>query len=208
MKNFLVVAGNIGVGKSTLTEKLAAKLGWKPFLEPHTENPYLADFYRDMRRWGFHSQIFFLEERLNPHVRLLNDDGDVIQDRSIYEDAEIFAHNLSLLGYIDERDYRVYQRLYAGIRATLQPPTLILYLRARVNTLQCRIQKRGREYEKNLSPAYLAQLNALYDQWASTFRACPVRTIDTDDRDFTRSLEDLDYIARLVVTELDTRAKL
>jgi deoxyadenosine/deoxycytidine kinase len=159
-----------------------------------------------MRRWGFHSQIFFLEERLSHHLRLLEEDSHVIQDRSIYEDAEVFAHNLALLGHLDERDYQVYQRLYAGIRATLQPPTLILYLRARVGTLQRRIEKRGRAYEKAISPTYLAQLNTLYDRWASTFRACPVKTIETDDRDFVGNPEDLDQLAKLVSIEIQHSA--
>jgi deoxyadenosine/deoxycytidine kinase len=202
MQHFLVIAGNIGVGKSTLTAKLADKLGWTPVFEPHAENPYLADFYADMTRWSFHSQVFFLTERMDHHHKLGNLVGNVIQDRSIYEDAEIFARNLYLQRHMAAREYATYQRLYVVTRAMLQPPDLILYLRASIETLQTRIAMRGREYEKDISSAYLSQLADLYEGWASSFTLCPVLTLECDALDFVRHSEDVDQIAEMVQHEL------
>ncbi len=184
MDKFIVVAGNIGVGKSTLVGMLSEHLGWRPFFEPVTDNPYLADFYKDMQAWGFHSQVYFLTRRLRIHHQLLSVDGYVIQDRSVYEDAEIFAHNLYLQGAINERDYLTYQDLYHVLCEFLPPPNLVIYLKASVETLLGRIKTRGRDYERSISAEYLGQLNNLYTEWIGGFNVCPILTVPSDDLDF------------------------
>src|SRR3972149_9160797 len=152
MKKFVAIAGNIGVGKSTLVKMLCAEMDWDPFYEPVTENPYLADFYKDMSAWAFHSQIFFLTHRLRSHFQLAQHFGSVIQDRSLYEDAEIFARNLYIQGRIQPRDYQTYRDLYETAKQFLPPPDLVVYLRASVPTLLNRISNRGRDYERAISP--------------------------------------------------------
>jgi deoxyadenosine/deoxycytidine kinase len=184
VKHFVAVAGNIGVGKSTLVAKLAGHLHWNPYYEPVTENPYLEDFYGDMRAWAFQSQVFFLRHRLSMHLDLLADPVSVIQDRSVYEDAEIFAKNLFLSGQMDERDYASYRDLYKLLCDMLRPPDLVIYLRASVPTLQRRISQRGRDFESKISPDYLQQLNDLYEDWVNNFSLCPVLTVPTDDMNF------------------------
>lgn len=185
-KKFVAIAGNIGIGKSTLTGILAEAFGWKPFYEAVDENPYLADFYSDMRRWSFHSQVFFLSRRLQHHRQLVDHPGSVVQDRSVYEDAEIFAHNLYMQGQMSERDYQAYHDLYEGIRAFLPPPDLLVYLKGSVDTLLSRIRLRGRDFERDISPAYLHQLNILYEAWIERWKSCPVLIVPTDDVDFQR----------------------
>jgi deoxyadenosine/deoxycytidine kinase len=184
MKKFVAVAGNIGVGKSTLVGMLCDKLGWEPFYEPVTENPYLADFYRDMTTWSFHSQVFFLTHRLKAHNELSQRPSSVIQDRSVYEDAEIFAQNLFLQGHIRPRDYQTYRELYETVLCFLPPPDLVVYLRASIPTLKNRIARRGRDYERDITPEYLSSLNQLYEKWLSGFTLCPVLTVPGDDLDF------------------------
>ncbi len=184
VKKFIAVAGNIGVGKSTLVRLLCDQLGWQPFYEPHTENPYLADFYKDMHAWGFHSQVFFLTHRLQIHRQLLLVPGSVIQDRSVYEDAEVFARNLYLQGQISDRDFGTYNALYHTLCEFLPPPDLVIYLRASVDTLQHRIALRDRSYERTISDGYLAQLNTLYEEWINNFTLCPVLTVPADDLDY------------------------
>lgn len=202
MKKFVALAGNIGVGKSTLVGKLCQNLDWQPFYEPVSENPYLADFYADMRSWSFHSQIFFLTQRLRAHRQLLDHPTSVIQDRSVYEDAEIFAHNLYLRSLIRERDYQTYRNLYQILTEFLPPPDLVVYLRASVPTLLDRIANRGRDYERQISPDYLAQLNELYESWIANFNLCPVLTLPTDDLNYVTNADHLDLIVQKIQDKL------
>jgi len=202
MKRFIAVAGNIGVGKSTLVTLLSQQLGWEPFYEAVAENPYLADFYRNMANWSFHSQIFFLANRLRSHRQLLDHPTSVVQDRSVYEDAEIFARNLHDQGSLDARDYATYRQLYEVLTEFLPPPDLVVYLRASVETLRARIAGRGRDYERRIAPEYLAQLNTLYESWIDAFRLCPVLTIPADDLDYVANPAHLDLIVRKVLDKL------
>ena len=194
MDKFIAVAGNIGVGKSTLVGLLSQALGWAPFYEPVSENPYLEDFYEDMGTWGFHSQVYFLIRRLHIHHQLMKMNGSVIQDRSVYEDAEIFAHNLYLQDAISERDYSTYRELYQVLVAFLPPPDLVIYLRASVPTLLGRISKRGRDYERTISADYLADLNELYQSWVENFDLCPILTIPSDNLDYVSKPKHLNLI--------------
>ena len=191
---FITIAGNIGVGKSTLTTLLAERLDWEPVYEAVTENPYLADFYDDMRRWSFQSQVFFLSRRLQQHHDLLQRDRSVIQDRSVYEDAEVFARNLYQQGHLSERDWHCYLDLYHTLATLLRPPHLVVYLQASVQTLRRRIEDRGRGYEQTITGTYLDQLNQLYDAWAGGFRLCPVLTVNTDNLNYVQHEEHLNQI--------------
>lgn len=202
MKKFIAVAGNIGVGKSTLVTLLCERLGWEPFYEAVAENPYLADFYHDMSLWSFHSQIFFLSNRLRSHRQLMDSPGSVIQDRSVYEDAEVFARNLHVQGHLGVRDYATYRQLYEVLTEFLPPPDLVIYLRATTATLTRRIARRGRDYERTIAPEYLAQLNALYTDWIDNFRLCPVLTVPADDLDYVAYPAHLDLIVRKVEEKL------
>lgn len=202
MKKFVAVAGNIGVGKSTLVALLCQNLAWQPFYEPVAENPYLADFYADMRTWAFHSQIFFLTHRLRMHRQLLAHPTSVLQDRTVYEDAEIFAENLYQQGLIQTRDYNTYHELYEVLTGFLPPPDLVVYLRASVSTLFSRISKRGRDFERQITPEYLEQLNELYEGWIAAFSLCPVLTVPSDDLDYVANSNHLELIALKVQEKL------
>lgn len=202
MKRFIAVAGNIGVGKSTLVGLLSDRLGWQPFYEPVSENPYLADFYHDMRAWSFHSQIFFLTRRLRIHRQLIDHPASAIQDRSVYEDAEIFAQNLYQQGMFDERDYVSYRELYQVLTEFLPPPDLVIYLRASVATLDERIHQRGRDFERRITPEYLAQLNRLYEEWIANFHLCPVLTVPADDLNYVAYPTHLNLILKKVEDKL------
>jgi deoxyadenosine/deoxycytidine kinase len=202
MRKFVVVAGNIGVGKSTLVTMLSQNLGWQPFFEPQEDNPYLADFYRDMRAWAFQSQVFFLTRRLHIHRQLMDHPTSVIQDRSIYEDAEVFAGNLHRQGYLTGRDYETYTALYKVLSEFLPPPDLVVYLRASVNTLVKRISGRGRDYERTIPPAYLAQLNELYEEWLAAFNLCPVLTVPADDLDYVSHSAHLNLVVAKIQEKL------
>lgn len=202
MKKFVAVAGNIGVGKSTLVAMLCARLEWQPFYEPVAENPYLADFYNDMRSWAFHSQIFFLTHRLRTHRQLLDHPTSAIQDRTVYEDAEVFAHNLYRQGLIHARDYTTYRELYQVLSDFLPPPDLVLYLRASVPILLNRIAQRGRVYERQITPEYLAQLNELYEIWIANFSLCPVLTVPAGDLDYVANSGHLNLIVQKVQEKL------
>ena len=202
MEKFVAVAGNIGVGKTTLVTKLCDNLSWTPFFEPESDNPYLPDFYKDMQTWAFHSQVFFLTRRLRAHKNLCAHPGSVIQDRSVYEDAKIFAHNLYQQQQMGERDYQTYQELYQALVEFLPPPDLVLYIKASVPTLQQRIKQRGRDYEEKIDPSYLQQLNELYDQWIDNFDLCPVLTIPGDNLDFVSNNGHLELIIKKVQEKL------
>ncbi len=202
MKRFIAVAGNIGVGKSTLVSMLCKRLEWQPFYEPVVENPYLADFYADMHAWAFHSQVFFLTRRLRSHVELSQFPDSVVQDRSVYEDAEIFAHNLFLQGHIQPRDYQTYRELYETAVQLLPPPDLMIYLRASVPTLLDRISRRGRDYERTISADYLQSLNDLYESWISDFVMCPVLTIPSDDLDYVAHSGHLNLVVKKIQEKL------
>jgi len=202
MKKFVAVAGNIGVGKSTLVDLLSVRLGWEPFFEPVAENPYLADFYANMDAWSFHSQIFFLTHRLRSHYDLAKHPSSVVQDRSVYEDAEIFAQNLYLQGHIQSRDYQTYRELYETTMRFLPPPDLVVYLRASVPTLLNRISHRGRDYEQTISSEYLYGLNNLYETWIDNFTLCPILAVPADDLDFVSHPGHLSLITQKVEEKL------
>jgi deoxyadenosine/deoxycytidine kinase len=202
MKKFIAVAGNVGVGKSTLTANLSEYLYWEPFYEAVDDNPYLADFYRDMRTWSFHSQVYFLSRRLGHHRQIIDRPGTVIQDRTVYEDAEIFARNLYLQGHMSKRDWASYWDLYQTVITILPPPDLVIYLQATVPVLQERIRQRGRDYEQEISVEYLTQLNELYDAWVDSFSLCPVLTIPTDDLNFVTVNSHLALIASKLLDKL------
>jgi len=190
----ITIAGNMGVGKTALSQMLAQTTGWTPFFERVEENPYIADFYNDMSRWSFHSQVFFLSRRLRVYQEMQNMQSRVIQDRGVEEDAEIFAKNLYHRGHMHERDYALYRDLYDECMKLMPMPSFIVYLKASVPTLMTRIAKRGRGYEKNISETYLAELNGLYDEWTSALPAENHITIPVDDLDFVASSEDFQNI--------------
>jgi len=202
MKRFIAIAGNMGVGKSALTKLLSEKLGWEPFYEAVDDNPYLADFYKDMRKWAFHSQVFFLSRRLRHHHQVLNRPNSVIQDRTVYEDAEIFAENLYRQGHMGERDYRSYRELYEVLTMFLPPPDLVVYLRASVPTLEHRIASRGRDFEQDIPADYLEQLNELYEEWASSFTLCPMLTVPSDSLDFVKYNSHMELITAKIMEKL------
>ncbi len=200
--HYIVVAGNIGVGKSSFTELYATNTGAVPVREAVAENPYLDDFYRDMSRWGFHSQMFFLGHRACQHAGLISETRTIIQDRSLYEDAEVFAYNLYVQGHLSGRDWFTYRQLYDSYCRSLRPPDLVVYLRADVSTLTERIAKRGRDFERAIDPGYLEALNRRYDEWIATFGLAPVVNVDTDGMDFVTDERDYQRIANVIARAL------
>ena len=204
-KYFITIAGNIGVGKSTLVKLLSQKSDWEPVFEAFAENPYLEDFYQDMRRWSFHSQVFFLSRRLRQHHDLLQSTQSIIQDRSVYEDAEIFARNLYKQGDIAQRDWECYYELYQTLVSLLKPPHLMIYLKASVPTLRQRITQRGRDYEQSIEDAYLEKLNTLYDEWAENFTLSPILTIDTNNLNYVAYEDHLTQIWQKIQERLQGR---
>lgn len=193
-KRLIVVAGNIGAGKTSLTERIGARLGWKTAYESVADNPYLPDFYADMKSWSFHLQVFFLGHRAQQFLDLAKDPISAILDRSIFEDAFIFARALNHLGNLSERDYMAYRKLYELVVDHLPAPDLLIYLRAPVDLLMDRIQARARNIETGISKEYLALLESYYDDWLGNFDLCPVLTIQTDDLDFVHKPRTLDII--------------
>jgi deoxyadenosine/deoxycytidine kinase len=190
----VAVTGNMGAGKSSLVGWLESQLGMVPFFEPNDENPYLSDFYGDMQRWALHSQLFFLIRRFRIHkdidARATAADKDIVQDRTIYEDAEIFAAHLHKAGRISDRDWEMYQDLYATLRREIRPPDLMIYLRCPVPVLVKRIKSRGRSFEQKIPRAYLASLHELYEAWFARYDASETIVIDTDRVDYVEHLFD------------------
>jgi deoxyadenosine/deoxycytidine kinase len=191
---FVGIAGNIGVGKTTFTEIVAEKLGWKAYYESVLDNPYLSDFYGDMQRWSFNLQIYFLHHRFTTHHDMTAHNGGKIQDRTIYEDVEIFAKNLHEMGNMDKRDWENYCNLFKLMTSYLQKPNVIVYLRASTDTLITRIKKRSRDYERNINPEYLHQLNVSYDRWINDTKNIPTFTVETDDFNIFSDKDHLDKI--------------
>jgi len=202
VKRYVVLAGNIGVGKSTLVDLLCRRLDWSAYYEPVAENPYLKDFYSDMQRWGFHSQCFFLTHRAISHRGLSLEPSSVVQDRSIYEDAEVFARNLFMQGQLSARDYQVYRDLYQVFVSLLPPPDLVVYLRASLPTLRQRIGVRARRFEQSIPDSYLEGLGLLYEDWIGSFQLAPVLAVETDELDFNNHSADLETVVARIETAL------
>lgn len=198
---FIAIAGNIGAGKSSLTGLLAKHFGWEAFYESVDDNPYLSDFYDDMRRWSFNLQIYFLSSRFRHQKQMLEQEGRFVQDRTIYEDVEIFAKNLHNMGLMSDRDFENYQALFTEMTNYLQAPSLLIYIRAQVPTLVEQIQQRGREYENTIRIEYLERLNRLYEDWIQRYPHEKL-IIDTDDLDFVNNKEDLGRIIELIEQRL------
>lgn len=202
---FVVVAGNIGSGKTTLTKKLSEKLGWKPHFESVQDNPYLADFYKDMSRWSFPLQVYFLNHRFNTHRIIETIPASSIQDRSIYEDANIFARSLYDQGKLDKRDYENYRQLYDSMIQFLNPPTLMIFLRRSVPKLQERIKQRGRDYEQAIPVEYLTSLNEYYDEWYANYNLGKSLIVDTDELDFLENEEHFDRLVKKIWDSIDQK---
>ncbi|MFO0723667.1 MAG: deoxynucleoside kinase [Myxococcota bacterium] len=197
-KRFIAVAGNIGSGKSTLVDFLSQSYGFRPYFEPNETNPYLVDFYSDMKRWSFHSQLYFLARKFRLHQDLSEAKDTVIQDRTIYEDAEIFAENLYRQKKMSARDYQTYRTLYEAIVRELRPPDVMIYLRCSIPTLKKRIALRGRKEEQSLPRGYLARLNELYEGWLERYDLSEVLVIETDQLDYVQNLVDrIDLYGRI-----------
>jgi deoxyadenosine/deoxycytidine kinase len=189
-KKFIAIAGNIGAGKTELTEFLCRRYDLKPFYEPNDQNPYLADFYADMKTWAYRSQLFFLTHKFRLHLSLQGEPGAVVQDRTIYEDAEIFARNLYRQRLIEKRDFETYWELYQSIGRALRPPDLMIQLQCPVRTLRQRIRARGRTFEQDIPAAYLRRLNRLYDDWYERYDLSPVMRLEIDKLDYLTDLVD------------------
>jgi len=204
-KRFVLVAGNIGSGKTSLTERLGQRLGWRTAYESVQDNPYLADFYADMRAWAFHLQIFFLGHRARMHLALARDGESAIVDRSIYEDAEIFARASLELGNVARRDYDAYRAVYQLVIDSLPAPDLLLYLKAPVPVLMRRIRERARDIEAGITSDYLSLLDRYYEEWLGRFDLCPVLTLRTDDLDFVHTPRHLEIVIERMYEKLAGR---
>ena len=201
-KRLALVAGNIASGKTSLTDRLGARLSWQTAYESVADNPYLADFYEDMGQWSFHLQVFFLGHRAEQHLELARHPRSAIADRSIYEDAHIFARALYHMGNLSERDYQAYRQVYDMVVANLPRPDLLLYLKAPVPVLLERIGARGRAIEHGITAEYLSLLETFYAEWLQSFDLCPVLTIRTDDLDFVHRVEHLDIVVQRIQDRL------
>ncbi len=195
---FVGIAGNIGVGKTTFTEILAKKYNWDEYYESVIDNPYLGDFYGDMKRWSFNLQIYFLQHRFAGQLEISNKNKGVIQDRTIYEDVQIFAKNLYELGHMSKRDWETYQNLFNNMVQFLKPPNVIIYLKASTDTLISRIKNRNRDFEKNIDVEYLHQLNSCYNNWSKNEKELKIITIDTDNFNIFKDKNKLSDICSLV----------
>jgi len=204
-KRMILLAGNIGTGKTSLTERLGARLGWQAAFESVADNPYLAEFYSDMHAWSFHLQVFFLGHRAAQYLELAASPQSAILDRSIYEDAYIFSRALHHLGNLDERDYLSYRRVFELVVSRLPSPDLLIYLLAPVSVLMDRIHRRGRSIESGITAEYLSLLESFYNEWMQTFDVCPVLTIRTDDLDFVHKDRHLDIVVDRIQDKLAGR---
>lgn len=198
----IAIAGNIGAGKTTLTKLLAKNFNWEAQLEEVENNPYLNDFYDDMPRWSFNLQIFFLNSRYRQIIDIKNSKKPVIQDRTIYEDAEIFAPNLHAMGLMSSRDFKNYKSLYESIISQVKPPDLMIYMKASIPTLVDNIQKRGRDYEDSIRLDYLKKLNEFYNSWVTNYKHGKILVIDCDKLNFVDNKEDLATIYSKIESEL------
>ena len=207
-KRLILVAGNIGSGKTSLTERIGERMGWKTAYESVSDNPYLADFYNDMKQWSFHLQVFFLGHRAQQHLEMFEDSQSAIIDRSIYEDAYIFVRALHSMGNINERDYDTYRQVFDLVVKDLPTPSLLIYLSAPVETLMKRIHSRGREIESTLSADYLSLLESYYEDWIAHFDICPVLTLRTDDVDFVHKPQHLDFVVQKIQEKLSGKEEI
>lgn len=207
-KKLILVAGNIGSGKTSLTERIGERLGWKTAFESVSDNPYLPDFYANMKQWSFHLQVFFLGHRAQQHLDMFEDPQSAIIDRSIYEDAYIFVRALHSMGNINERDYATYRQVYELVVRDLPSPSLLIYLYAPVDTLMNRINSRGREMENSISKEYLSLLESYYADWIEHFDLCPVLTIRTDDLDFVHKPQHLDSVVQKIQNKLSGKEEI
>lgn len=198
----IAIAGNIGAGKTTLCTQLGKQFGWDVHYESTDNNPYLSDFYNDMQRWSFNLQVYFLNNRYRQIVDILNGDITVIQDRTIYEDAFIFAPNLHDMGLMSTRDFNNYFDLFKLMTSQIQPPDLLIYLKADISTLVSHIQSRGRDYEGSMSLDYLKRLNERYENWIADYREGNLLVIDANEVDFKNNPEDLGKVVNMVSGEL------
>lgn len=199
----IAVAGNIGAGKTTLTSILAKHYKWTPHYEDLEHNPYLVDFYEDMHRWSFNLQVYFLNTRLKQLEEISNGKNTVIQDRTIYEDAHIFAPNLYDMGLMNKRDFENYSSLFNTLNNLVQPPDLLIYLKASIPKLVDQIQKRGREYEENIRLDYLKRLNEYYNKWIDNYKDGQLLVIDIDNLDFTENNEDQAEVLRRIDAQIN-----
>jgi deoxyadenosine/deoxycytidine kinase len=198
----IAIVGNIGAGKTTLTELLAKNYGWDPLFEAVDNNPYLEDFYSDMKRWSFNLQIYFLNTRYRQIIDVQKGGHNIIQDRTIYEDAYIFAENLHDMGLMTTRDYQNYQAIFDNITDFIKPPDLLIYLKASVPTLVNNIQRRGREYETGIRLDYLSKLNEKYQKWINGYKLGKLLIIDKDNIDFANKTEDLATVVQMIEREI------
>ena len=201
-KRLVIVAGNIGAGKTSLAERLSERMGWRSAFESVTDNPYLADFYKNMHEWSFHLQIFFLGHRATQYLEMAKEPQSVIFDRTIYEDAYIFARALQHMGNVDERDYLSYRRVFDLITSQLPPPDLLIYLKAPVSVLMKRIHSRARSIETGITSEYLSLLESFYEDWLKIYDVCPVLTIRSDDLDFVHKPQHLDVVVQRIQDRL------
>jgi deoxyadenosine/deoxycytidine kinase len=207
-KRLVLVAGNIGAGKTSITEKLGERLGWETGFESVADNPYLPDFYADMKAWSFHLQVFFLGHRAEQHQQAAQWRNSAILDRSIYEDFYIFSRALRQLGNMNERDYASYKRIFEQVVAGLPTPDLLIYLWAPVDVLIQRIRSRGRDIESGISEDYLSLLESFYEEWLRNFDHCPVLTIRSNDLNFVDNPDDLEVVINRITKTLAGRDEL
>ena len=199
----IAIVGNIGAGKTTLTRLMAKQLGYEPQYEAVEHNPYLEDFYSDMKRWSFNLQIFFLNSRFQHMLQLQKEKKNIIQDRTIYEDAYIFAENLHDMGLMSTRDFYNYSGIFESVLQFISPPDLLIYLRASVPTLVNNIQLRGRDYEAAIRLDYLSKLNDKYEKWIGSYQGGKLLILDKDKLDFANKTEDLAFVLESVDRELN-----